>query len=380
MQENRTDFQNINVTHETRRQFFSEILPRSFGLYLIASSVLNNRDSTQNHSDRKSLSLIANTTTQTNKEHTLETPTKVRFFIEQHPENLGGEPRYQALMRILTPETCNFLESHGWGVSIAMIEPDQPTATLIKSINQQFPNLPISAWVVLDDKEGYWTNRFNISQTRAKVEEIKAWANHFDLSFEAMGFDLEMPIELAKSLDSLFSFKPTGARRALRELYKTGKSNHQLLKHGINPESELEDLIRTLKKEGIKTHSYELPFPLNTKLLGVVLVQSESFDMRSTMVYTSGIPNAIQPIIPGHVLKDNTYPAIGIFNSKGYISGRDFGHGKTEPQRKQELFRDIRILAEKARKDPQVLQNLWVFALDGVNVAQWTEEALQKNP
>lgn len=109
--------------------------------------------------------------------------TKARFFVEEHPEVLGGEPRSQVLTRLLNPETCSFLEQHGWGISLAMIDVSAESAAIVGQINKDFPNLPITAWIVVDDKEGYWTNRYNIVATRRKVEEVKAWANRFDLRF-----------------------------------------------------------------------------------------------------------------------------------------------------------------------------------------------------
>ena len=122
--------------------------------------------------------------------------TKATFFLEEHPENLGpGDQRYLALYRTLTPETRQFLEERGWGVAIATIDLDYPTALLIKSINHDFPHLPVSAWIVTSDQNGYWANRFNVPKVAERVEEVKAWANRYDLNLDAFGFDMEIPIQ-----------------------------------------------------------------------------------------------------------------------------------------------------------------------------------------
>ncbi len=233
--------------------------------------------------------------------------TKARFFIEEHPENLGGEPRHQVLTRILKAETCQFLADRGWGVAIAMIQLDEPTARLIKDINQRFPNLPVSAWTVVDDKDGYWTTKFNVSQTRDKVEEVKVWADRFDLDFEAIGLDLEPPIEVTRG------FMTKGLIGLIKPWRETNRKYREQQQSGYNPEEEMRDVLDQLKKEGITTHSYEMPFPLNVPSLGVL--QVVDFDTRVTMVYSTwDLPRLIESKIPTVCLKQDTYPAIGVYS------------------------------------------------------------------
>lgn len=297
--------------------------------------------------------------------------TKTRFFIEEHPENLGGEPRHQVLSRILNPGTCQFLEDRGWGVAIAMIELDRETGQLLKNISQKFPNLAISAWIVVDDKDGYWTNRFNVCETRAKVEKVKAWANRFDIPIEALGFDLEPPLQLAltiprKDLKGLISQILLIQRGRIRQIVA-----------GYSPEQDMQDLLKQLKGESVTTHSYEMPQPLSTRFLGVL--SNKGFDTRVTMVYsTQGLPAAFERQIPSLLLRKGTYPAIGVYSSTRHNPGRDFGSGDHSRVNERVLKRDIRTLIDKSKgKKSSVLNNLWVFALTDIQVAKWTEEALQ---
>ncbi len=298
--------------------------------------------------------------------------TKARFFIEEHPENLGGEPRHQVLARVLNPETCQFLEDHGWGVALAMIEPDEPTARLIKDINQRFPELPVSAWIVVDDKDGYWITKFNVPQTRQKIEEIKAWANNFDLDFEAIGLDLEPPIDVIRG------FMTRGLIGLIKARNETNKKYRWQQQSGYSPEEEIKDILNQLKKESITTHSYEMPFPLNIPSLGVL--QVEDFDTRVTMVYsTQGLPRFIESRIPTVCLKQGTYPAIGVYSSTGLVPGRSLGLFDESPINRDILEQDINTLSRKAQyRNSDFPQNLWVFALTDVQVARWTEEALEQ--
>lgn len=302
-----------------------------------------------------------------------ELGTKVRFFVEEHPENLRGEPRHQVLSRILTPETCQYLEERSWGIALAIIEINPETAQIIKSINQDFPNLPITAWIVLPDSEGYWTNQFNVPQTRQKVEEVKGWANFFDLSFEAIAFDLESPLELVKAFANHDIKKILHQLKQIRRLQR----EHKLL--GYQPKAEMEDLVRSLRREKIMTHSYEMPGFLSLPLFGVL--QTKDFDIRVTMVYSSqGLPAFIESWIPTLGLKNGTFPAIGVISSTGRNPGRDLGENNQTLIEKHRLLRDIRSLTQKAARDrSQIMSNLWVFTLTDLEVAKWTKEALEKS-
>ena len=302
--------------------------------------------------------------------------TQARFFVEEHPENLDALPRAKAIERILTPETCQFLEDRGWGISLAMINLDEPTGRLIKRINQKFPNLPISAWVVLPDKDGYWTNRFNVPQTTRRVEEIKAWTNRFDLNLEAFGFDLEIPIENFRGIMTAKS----PILGLLKEWIKVARSEQykRQNKEGYSPEQEMSALLAQLKTERIKTHSYELPSPLDAASRGVL--QNTDFDTRVTMVYsTNGLPRFIERHIPTVALQPDTYPGIGVYSSTGHVSGRSLGLFDKSPINPDVLAEDINTLAQKGRfKKEGFPDQIWVFALDGIKIPQWTEQALQK--
>jgi len=301
-----------------------------------------------------------------------EIGTKVRFFVEEHPENLHGEPRHQVLSRILTPETYQYLEERSWGIALAMIEINLETARIIKSINQYFPNLPVTAWIVLPDSEGYWTNQFNVPQTKKKVEDLKAWANRFDLSFDAIAFDLESPLELVKA------FANHDIKKILHQLKQIRRLRHDHKLAGYQPEAEMENIVEGLRKENILTHSYEMPGLLSLPLFGVL--QNKNFDIRVTMVYSSqGLPTLIESWIPTLSLKTGTFPAIGVISSTGNNPGRDLGEDNQAPIEKYRLIRDIRNLTQKATRDgSQIMSNLWVFALTDIEVARWTQEALAK--
>lgn len=300
------------------------------------------------------------------------TETKARFFIEEHPENLAGEPRHQVLTHILNPETCQFLEDRSWGVAIAMIEPDQETGQLLKEVSRTFPNLLLSAWIVVDDKDGYWTNKLNVPQTRKKVEEVQAWANRFDIPFEALGFDLEPPIQLVAALPR------KDVKALISQLFLIQKGRVKQRIQGYDPEQDLQDLLNQLKKGSVSTHSYEMPRPLNKPFLGVI--QTRDFDTRVTMVYsTQGLlPRAFERQIPTVALPKGTYPAIGVYSSTGKVPGRSFDIFDKSPINKNELVQDVETLTKKTRfKKNGFPSNLWVFALTDINIAQWTEEALK---
>jgi hypothetical protein len=73
-------------------------------------------------------------------------------------------------------------------------------AGIVKKLNDA--GIPVVAWVVLTEEDGYFSNSINAELSKKRYQEIKNWANKNQLKFKAIGFDFEIDmndLKLAKS-------------------------------------------------------------------------------------------------------------------------------------------------------------------------------------
>jgi hypothetical protein len=281
------------------------------------------------------------------------------FFVEfphcflDRTKLLGGT-RPEVLRNVLNPETCQFLADRGWGISIATIDLDKPTADVVKGINANFPHLPIVLWVVLPEEEGYYVGRTNVPQTARRVGEIERWANDNNLEINGLGFDSEPPLQLVKDASA----------KALARYYLSLWELRQ-----ENPKQQLDDLISNVHHKGIPTEGYVGMRPAGSLFQTPDL---KNVGTRFTMTYTSALPDKLRKLALHHGLVPGTYPAFGEVSSLAVDTGQDFGPGKC--YREKGLKDDFRATAEI---DPRRLDRFRVFALTGLEVAQWADKALQ---
>jgi hypothetical protein len=281
------------------------------------------------------------------------------FFVEfphsftKRTDVLGGT-RPEVLKNVLNPETCQFLADRNWGISIATIDLDEPTAQVIKEINTNFPHLPIVFWVVLPEKEGYYTGKTTIARTIKRVSEIERWVNDNNLEINGLGFDSEPPLQLVKDASA----------KALARYYS---SLWELRRE--NPEQQLNNLISDVHHKDIPTEGY-----IGMRPSGFILrtPNLKNVGTRFTMTYTSALPDKLRKLALHHGLVPGTYPAVGEISSLTVGTGQNFGPDKWYGE--EGLAYDMRVIAEI---DPRRLDRFRVFALTGLEVAQWTDEALK---
>lgn len=302
--------------------------------------------------------------------------SRVSFFLEHHPELLAythpEKSRPSVLREILDPSCCRFLADRRWGVSLAAIEIDSPTAAFIKDINRDYPEIPFTMWVVLPDAEGYWTNETNIPQTRTRVQQLESWISYHDLHVAGFGLDIEPPIQLVKSFSQ-------GLMPFVREYIKRMEKRKDLKRQGKNPSEEFAILVQELKEKKIHTESYEF-LRYYDRLASSIDVSN--VDTRYSLIYTYSLPNYLARLLVTYGMKPDSQPAFGDFSSTGYASGRFMSaHHRVArlASGAQVLKRDIATIGLKESKDhTNLLGDFKVFALTGIDVARWTENALQQ--
>ncbi len=223
-----------------------------------------------------------------------------KMFVELPWENLQGEMRGNALQSLFRQEMTNedgvamelgdYLAENGMSLSISMSTLDDETAEAFKYLNEK--GVPIVAWVVVEDAEGYWTNAANIPETTLKTEAILSWAEQHNIKLHAVGFDLEKPLQL---LSALAQLDIVGMAK------EYAKYKRKERRQGY-PENELKELIEQVKKRGLQTEAYVFPRPLGPILGGI---EAPNVDTTVEMLY-------LKPPFPGLLRNRNTVPAFGI--------------------------------------------------------------------
>ena len=159
----------------------------------------------------------------------------------------------------------------------------------IKKINQA--GIPIIAWLLLPEKDGYWFNMYNGEIAEKRYDEFKHWTDENQIKWAGLGIDLEPDInDIKLALSHRWKF----AWKVYRRLY-----DNQSLKKG---QIIYQALITKMRKDGFTVESYIIPWLYEEretgttsfqKLLGIVDIET---DKEIPMLYTSmtGNPSLIQ--------------------------------------------------------------------------------------
>ncbi|OGC68832.1 hypothetical protein A2415_02710 [candidate division WWE3 bacterium RIFOXYC1_FULL_39_7] len=247
------------------------------------------------------------------------------FYIEYPPENLEGQDRGSALLKMFKSkftdesgkewEIGDYMADKNEAVSICMSTLDESTAEAIRYLNEK--KVPVVAWVVVEDAEGYWTNKTNIKETTLKTDQILEWAKEHDIHLRAVGFDMEKPVNF---LSNIAQANIVEMAKALIE-YK--KNVAEAAKNG-DPQVMFDALLHRLNEEGVETEIYTFPRGMKG-LLGGMEVTSPDNKRIIEMVYTNGIPTGLQGGAFKLLRSESAIPAFGIASGdETETPGRDF--------------------------------------------------------
>ncbi|HTU59351.1 MAG TPA: hypothetical protein VMF89_12970, partial [Polyangiales bacterium] len=139
-----------------------------------------------------------------------------------------------------------------------------------------------TAWMLVDDADGYWLTADNHALALARYRELHGWAQREQLQFARVGLDIEAPIADSQALVAR-------GLRALPGLLWRMRSRAQV-QAGRSAYTHLMELIRS---DGYLVETYHLPFMADARLqkslllervLGVVDVRG---DRDALMLYSN---------------------------------------------------------------------------------------------
>ena len=84
------------------------------------------------------------------------------------------------------------LKSLDVSLSLGILDFSKERAQLVKRLNKA--GLPVIAWLLLPEEQGYWFNLSNYEYAAARYLDFKAWTTQYDLQWTGVGLDIEVNI------------------------------------------------------------------------------------------------------------------------------------------------------------------------------------------
>ena len=84
------------------------------------------------------------------------------------------------------------LKALGATLSLGILDLSEARAKLVKRLNKA--GVPVIAWLLLPEEDGYWFNLDNHDKAAARYVDFKAWTTQHDLQWSGVGLDIEMDI------------------------------------------------------------------------------------------------------------------------------------------------------------------------------------------
>ena len=108
-----------------------------------------------------------------------------------------NEMKSQALVQLFKDTSVieNLQKLHAQ-VRMGILDLTDERAQVVKDLNNA--GVPVVAWLLLPEEQGYWFNSGNGQEAIARYKEIKQWADNHKLQFSGIGLDLELDFNDAK--------------------------------------------------------------------------------------------------------------------------------------------------------------------------------------
>jgi hypothetical protein len=226
-------------------------------------------------------------------------------------------------------------------------------AMTIQKLNEA--GIPLVAWLLLPEEDGYWFNMYNGKKALARYDEFISWTKENNLKWDGIGIDIEPDMNDGKLF---FSHPWKLAWKVYKRLY-----DNKSLKEAV---VLYQGLIERMKNDGYSVESYIIPFiyderELKTtslqKLMGIVDIKT---DVEIPMLYTSAMGNSA--IIPLYH-RDHMPVALGSTGGGVLINGAELASLSWDNLKKDMLVAagltdEIHIFSLEGTVDKGYLSNI----------------------
>jgi hypothetical protein len=190
---------------------------------------------------------------------------------------LGSEP-LQTLFD--DPEVMSALQQLHAGVALALGDLSPGRAAVVRKLNEA--GVPVTAWLALPMREGYYINAGNEPQAAERFEEFQKWTAANGLRWAAIGLDIEPNIQ---EFAAMRNHKLRLVGTLVARYFEFGRVKRARESYAA--------LIREMQGAGFEVETYQFPFivderdahtTLLERLFGIVDVRG---NREVLMLYTS---------------------------------------------------------------------------------------------
>jgi len=217
------------------------------------------------------------------------------------------------------------------GVSLGILDLSGERAKVARRLNEA--GIPVVAWLLLPEEQGYWFNLGNAPQAAARYADFKAWTAEHSLQWAGVGVDIEPDI---REVQQLLSDRRRLLPALLRRAFDPGRLRSAQTAYGA--------LVAQMRADGYRVDCYHMPPIVDERRAGSELLRRVAglvdvpADREVLMLYTS----FLRPRGPG-ILWSYAPDAdsVGVGSTGGGVEVG--GVGDVAPLDWAEFSRDLRL-------------------------------------
>ncbi|WP_448336063.1 hypothetical protein [Bellilinea sp.] len=172
-------------------------------------------------------------------------PPHMTFFCELEAAQL--EVLFESGQVIAT------LQKLDAGVALAIRDFSTERAAVVRRLNEA--GIPVTAWLLLPEEEGYWFNLDNAPLAVQRYQDFQAWSQNEHLKWLRIGLDIEPDFRLITALKE-------GVMPALRFIFST--ASHRK-KRFASARLLYRQLVEQIHNDGYEVEAYQLPLILEER-------------------------------------------------------------------------------------------------------------------
>ena len=233
-------------------------------------------------------------------------------------------------------------------LSLGILDLSDERAEVVQRLNKA--GVPVIAWLLLPEDEGYWFNIDNYEQAAARYLTFKAWTDQHDLQWAGIGLDIEMDINDMRQI-----LEQQQGKEFASTLIKRLKNKKRVWQ----AQRAYRALVDLIHADGYRVESYHIPLiteerraksTVLQRMMGLVDFET---DLEVLMLYSSFLRPDGDAVLWSYAPNADS---IGVGSTGGGVDVE--GVIDVEPLTWQEFSRDLRLCT--LREKP-----VHVFSLEG---------------
>ncbi|MBM4345728.1 MAG: hypothetical protein FJ100_20330 [Deltaproteobacteria bacterium] len=199
---------------------------------------------------------------------------RLTFFVELPADQLA---------EVVQPAVLETLARRGAAISMALLDLGVERAAAIRAF--EAAGIAVTAWVVLDEAQGYWLNSDNADCAAARWHAVRQWSSAHGLAVATVGLDIEPPH------DDTVALVRTPALAAARMLRRS-RSPEQVSAAQV----AYAQLVDAIRASGRTVEAYHVPLLADERRAGTVALRRSlglvdlAVDREVWMLYRSALP------------------------------------------------------------------------------------------